>query len=169
MSRCCLFQVLCCCCADSKEDIRRDRTRKQRLKQRRGEDEVVRHAIALATQDKKSSYGIFDEHEDAELERVASKYRPESQKRAAKKHELARNPHQNIITDEQLDVINNETRKQDAMLDQIGEAVDKLKIVGEAIQSEFQEQDAQVERLQDRVVEGKYNLNKLTTQARRIR
>ena len=169
MSRCCLFQVLCCCCADSKEDMRRDRTRRQRLKQRRGEDEVVRRAISMATQDKKSSYGIFDAQEDAELERVASKYRPASQRRAANPHAVPRNPHQDIITDEQLDVINSETRKQDELLDQIGDAVDKLKVVGEALQTEFQEQDAQIERLEERVVEGKLSLNALTTKARRIR
>jgi hypothetical protein len=169
MSRCCLFQVLCCCCAESKEDIRRDRTRRQRLKQRRGEDEVVRRAISLATQDKKSSYGIFDAREDAELELVASKYRPASQRRPGNPHEVPRNPHQNIITDEQLDVINSETRKQDELLDQIGDAVDKLKVVGEALQTEFQEQDAQIERLEDRMVEGKVSLNALTQKARRIR
>jgi hypothetical protein len=82
---------------------------------------------------------------------------------------VPRNPHQNIITDEQLDVINSETRKQDELLDQIGDAVDKLKVVGEALQTEFQEQDAQIERLEDRMVEGKVSLNALTQKARRIR
>lgn len=169
MSRCCLFQVLCCCCAESKQDIRRDRTRRQRLKQRRGDDEVVRRAISLATQDKRSSYGVLDAREDPELERVASKYRPDSQRRAAKPHEVPHNPHQSIISDEQLDTINSETRKQDELLDHIGDAVDRLKVVGEALQTEIREQDAQIERVEDRVVEGKVSLTALTTKARRIR
>jgi len=184
MSRCCLFQVLCCCCAESKEEIRRDRTRRQHLKQRRGDDEVVRRAISLATQDKKSSYGVFgsslsngsmngdvngDINDDVELERVAARYRPASQRLAANRHEIPRNPHQNIITDEQIATINSETRKQDELLDQIGDAVDKLKVVGEALQTELDEQDGQVERLQERAIETKYGLNELTNRARKIR
>jgi len=179
-----LFQVLCCCCAESKEEIRRDRTRRQRLKQRRGDDEVVRRAISLATQDKKSSYGVFgsslsngsmngdvngDINDDVELERVAARYRPASQRLAANRHEIPRNPHQNIITDEQIATINSETRKQDELLDQIGDAVDKLKVVGEALQTELDEQDGQVERLQERAIETKYGLNELTNRARKIR
>jgi chromosome segregation ATPase len=174
MSRCCLFQVLCCCCADSKEDIRRDRTRKSRLKQRRGEDEVVRRAISMATQDKKMA---FDSQftsaavDDEELERVASKYRPKNQPYGAKyasSDGVPRNAQRSIITEEQMEDIAAETKKQDQLLDSIGSAVDKLKMVGEAMQSEFNEQDPQVDRLQGRVVETKYSLNTLTSKARRI-
>lgn len=177
MSRCCLFQVLCCCCAESKDEIRRDRTRRQRLKQRRGEDEVVRRAISLATQDKKKSYGFWgtgddngeSKHDDEELERVAARYRPASQRHATKPYAIPRNPHQNIITDEQMDIIDSETKKQDDLLNQIGDAVDRLKVVGEALQTEFDEQDSQIERLEDRILETKYGLNDLTMKARKIR
>jgi len=104
-----------------------------------------------------------------ELERVAARYRPASQRLAANRHEIPRNPHQNIITDEQIATINSETRKQDELLDQIGDAVDKLKVVGEALQTELDEQDGQVERLQERAIETKYGLNELTNRARKIR
>ena len=44
-----------------------------------------------------------------------------------------------------------------------------MKVVGEALQTEIREQDAQIERVEDRVVEGKVSLTALTTKARRIR
>jgi hypothetical protein len=170
MSRCCLFQVLCCCCADSKEDMRRDRTRKARLRQRRGEDEVVRRAISMATQDKKASYGFFDGGgDDAELERVAAKYRPQSQKQDAKAREMRGAPYPSIISEEQMETIANETEKQDVLLERIGDTVDRLKVVSEALQTELDEQDPQIERMEGRVVETKYSLTELTSKARRIR
>ena len=185
MSGCCLFQVLCCCCCgESKEEIRRDRARRQRLKQRREDDEVVRRAMNGDTNGdtnggpkggpkdgpngRPNGNGARG-HDDEELERVAARYSPASPRLAAKRHEIPRNPHQNVITDEQIATINSETRKQDELLDQIGDAVDKLKVVGEALQTELDEQDGQVERLQERAIETKYGLNELTNKARKIR
>ena len=184
MSGCCLFQVLCCCCCgESKEEIRRDRARRQRLKQRREDDEVVRRAMNGDTNGdtnggpkggpkdgpngRPNGNGARG-HDDEELERVAARYSPASPRLAAKRHEIPRNPHQNVITDEQIATINSETRKQDELLDQVGDVVDKLKVVGEALQTEVDEQDELVERLQERAVETKHDLKQITTKARKI-
>jgi len=190
MRKCCLFQVLCCCCSDSSADIKRDRTRKKRLKDRRVDDEVVRRAISMASEDKRNHFSNVINNGDLAAVQgpafVMSLEEQEALKVAAKYHargstatipftanaSLGENSNAAVrsgaITEAEILEISEESLKQDKVLTEIDKTMEKLKALGMALQDELTEQEPQIDQISDRVLEAKLSLNDLSRKARKI-
>lgn len=61
-----------------------------------------------------------------------------------------------------------ETVKQEALLDQIGRAVEGMRAIGEEMNMELQAQDVQIEQLPQRAVKIHDDLSSLTKNVRKI-
>lgn len=195
MRRCCLFQVLCCCCSDSKEDIKRDRTRKKRLKNRRGDEEVVRRAMSLASEDKRKHFEelVSNGHvppevgsdqagvlkmspSEQEAFKVAAKYHGKGGSSTAMIPFTVENSRQEsnaavqsgAMTEGEIQEISEESLKQDKLLSQIDKTMDKLKALGMALYDELEEQEPQIDNVTERVYHTKTSLNDLSRRARKI-
>lgn len=188
MRKCCLFQVLCCCCCDSNADIKRDGTRKRRLKDRRVDDEVVRQAMSMAGEDKRKNFSDVINNGNAvettqvytmssgeqETLRVAAKYHSKGNTATIpftvdnSREELNAAVRSGAMTEGEIQEISEESLKQDKLLSEIDKTMDRLKAVGLALQEELTEQEPQIDSISDRVYEAKLSLNDLSRKARKI-
>lgn len=186
MGRCCLFQVLCCCCCDP--DVDRDRTRKKRLQQRRVDDEIIQKAFSMQKQhqmrdleevlqnDGPDVNGIG---EDDALD-IAAKYRGQGSSSSTVNIPYmdvhsngargGKNPavSAGMISEEEIQIIHEETVKQDKILSRIDKTMDSLKAMGVELNRELMEQDAQMETISQRAQDTQLNLGELSRKARRI-
>jgi len=194
MQKCCLFQVLCCCCTD--KDVKRDRSRKKRLNERRKDSVRVREAMAMAREDKrKDIHELLDDHEGEDnvgahrstnnLDNTHNNT-PAAIKVAAKYHHAggsgstvnipytASSEHSNAavrsgaITVDEIRSIQEESLQQDRILSQIDKTMDKLKVMGMALRDEFAEQEPQIDQISDRTLSAQTSLTTLTRRARKI-
>lgn len=187
MRKCCLFQVLCCCCSDSSADMKRDRTRKRRLKDRRVDDEVVRRAISMASEDKRKNFSDVINNGDVatgpvytmspgeqEALRVAAKYHAKGSTATIpftvdnSREESNAAVRSGAITEGEIQEISEETLKQDKLLTEIDKTMDKLKALGMALHDELTEQEPQIDHIGERVYETRLSLNDLSRKARKI-
>ena len=187
MRKCCLFQVLCCCCSDSSADMKRDRTRKRRLKDRRVDDEVVRRAISMASEDKRKNFSDVINNGDVatgpvftmspgeqEALRVAAKYHAKGSTATIpftvdnSREESNAAVRSGAMTEGEIQEISEETLKQDKLLTEIDKTMDKLKALGMALHDELTEQEPQIDHIGERVYETRLSLNDLSRKARKI-
>ena len=187
MRKCCLFQVLCCCCSDSSADMKRDRTRKRRLKDRRVDDEVVRRAISMASEDKRKNFSDVINNGDVatgpvftmspgeqEALRVAAKYHAKGSTATIpftvdnSREESNAAVRSGAMTEGEIQEISEETLKQDKLLTEIDKTMDKLKALGMALHDELTEQEPQIDHIGERVYETRMRLNDLSRKARKI-
>lgn len=187
MRKCCLFQVLCCCCSDSSADMKRDRTRKRRLKDRRVDDEVVRRAISMASEDKRKNFSDVINNGDVatgpvftmspgeqEALRVAAKYHAKGSTATIpftvdnSREESNAAVRSGAMTEGEIQEISEETLKQDKLLTEIDKTMDKLKALGLALHDELTEQEPQIDHIGERVYETRLSLNDLSRKARKI-
>lgn len=187
MRKCCLFQVLCCCCSDSSADMKRDRTRKRRLKDRRVDDEVVRRAISMASEDKRKNFSDVINNGDVatgpvftmspgeqEALRVAAKYHAKGSTATIpftvdnSREESNAAVRSGAMTEGEIQEISEETLKQDKLLTEIDKTMDKLKALGMALHDELTEQEPQIDHIGERVYETRMSLNDLSRKARKI-
>lgn len=190
MRKCCLFQVLFCCCSDNSADMKRDRTRKRRLKDRRVDDEVVRRAISMASEDKRKHFSdvisngdfqsgrapVFNmSPEEEQALKVAAKYHAKGSTATipftednSRREESNAAVRSGAITEGEIQEISEESLKQDRVLTEIDKTMDKLKSLAETLHEELTEQEPQIDRISDRVLETKFSLNELSRKARKI-
>eukprot|EP00889_Picochlorum_renovo_P001567 jgi/Picre1/28597/NNA_003999.t1 len=148
MQKCCLFQVFCCCCTD--KDVKRDKSRKARLRQRREENERMIQALSRAREDRHRDLHelLHDEQgppivtmdgetsEQKDALKVAAKYHHGTSSTAtipfsAQGHGMSQRSNAAVqsgaITAEEIQEISEETLQQDKYLTQIDKTMDKLK------------------------------------------
>lgn len=192
MQKCCLFQVLCCCCTD--KDVKRDKSRKRRLKERRHDSVRVREAMAMAREDKRRDiHELLNDHDgDGDIAmsstnngnnnnttsaaiKVAAKYHHAGGSGStvnipytASSEETNAAVRSGAITVDEIRSIQEESLQQDRILSQIDKTMDKLKVMGMALRDEFVEQEPQIDQISERTLNAQTSLTTLTRRARKI-
>ncbi len=191
MQKCCLFQVFCCCCTD--KDVKRDTSRKARLRQRRQENERVIQALSRAREDRHRDLHelLHDEQgtappvvtmdgdtsEQKDALKVAAKYHHGRSSTAtipysAQGHGASRRSNAAVqsgaITAEEIREISEETLQQDKYLTQIDKTMDKLKAMGLELGRELHEQDHQISTIDEATYNTRMTLTSLSREARKI-
>lgn len=189
MQKCCLFQVFCCCCTD--KDVKRDKSRKARLRQRRQENERMIQALSRAREDRHRDLHelLHDEQgppivtmdgetsEQKDALKVAAKYHHGTSSTAtipfsAQGHGMSQRSNAAVqsgaITAEEIQEISEETLQQDKYLTQIDKTMDKLKAMGLELSRELHEQDEQISKIDETTYNTRMTLTSLSRQARKI-
>lgn len=189
MQKCCLFQVFCCCCTD--KDVKRDKTRKARLRERRQENERMIQALSRAREDRHRDLHelLHDEQgppivtmdgdtsEQKDALKVAAKYHhgtsstatiPFSAQRPGMSQRSNAAVQSGAITAEEIQEISEETLQQDKYLTQIDKTMDKLKAMGLELSRELHEQDEQISKIDETTYNTRMTLTSLSRQARKI-
>lgn len=175
MRRWCCFQVICCCdCFDADVDL--TNTRKQRVKLR--QQQRVVHDEHLQTRALGHQMSLQRENtlkDDIELNvNSTSMARTEL---LANRNNVNRDNISHIdandgigfgLPDQDREEIQQETRRQDAYLDRIGQAVENMKAISLEMQDELNRQDPEIDIISERIHQTHSNLGNLYRDARKI-